>query len=135
MKMVKIMLICLLIAGLTTAVAFASDDKGKALFNDAKFAGGSKACSSCHKDGSKLENAADKKEFKLGGKTQKSLEEAINVCIVNANKGKAIDVKSDDMKALTAYVKSFKKAKAEVKTEAKPAEAKPAAKKPAAAGY
>ncbi|MGC2063444.1 MAG: cytochrome c peroxidase [Thermodesulfovibrionales bacterium] len=135
MKMIKIMMICLLIVGLASAVAFAGalEDKGKALFNDAKFAGGSKACSSCHKDGKGLENAADKKEFKLGGKTQKSIEEAINVCIVGMNKGKAIDVKSEDMKALAAYVKSFKKGKAEVKPEVKP-EAKPAAKKPAA-GY
>lgn len=130
MKMVKIMMICLLIAGLTSAVAFAgaAEDKGKALFNDAKFAGGSKACNSCHKDGKGLENAADKKEFKIMGKTQKSLEEAINFCIVNASKGKAIDAKSEDMKAMVAYIKSLKKAKADAKPAAKPV------KKPAA-GY
>jgi cytochrome c len=129
MKMVKVMMICLLIVGLVSAVAFAgaTEDKGKTLFNDAKFAGGSKACASCHKDGKGLENAADKKEFKLAGKTQKSLEEAINVCIVNMNKGKAIDVKSEDMKAMVAYVKSFKKGKAEAKPEAKPAAKKPSA--------
>jgi cytochrome c len=133
MKMVKIMMICLLIVGLASAVAFAgaSEDKGKALFNDAKFAGGSKACNSCHADGKGIENAADKKEFKIMGKTQKSLEEAINACIVNANKGKAIDAKSEQMKDMVAYVKSLKKAPA---AAAKPAETKPAAKKPAA-GY
>lgn len=130
MKMVKIMMICLLISGLTAAVAFAgaAEDKGKALFNDAKFAGGSKACNSCHKDGKGLENAADKKEFKIMGKTQKSLEEAINFCIVNASKGKAIDAKSEDMKAMVAYIKSLKKAKTDAKPATKPV------KKPAA-GY
>jgi cytochrome c len=130
MKMIKIMMICLLIVGLASAVAFAKhhtpEDRGKTLFNDAKFAGGSKACNSCHADGKGLENAADKKEFKIAGKTQKSLEEAINACIVNANKGKAIDAKSEQMKDMVAYVKSLKKAPA--------AAAKPAAKKPAA-GY
>jgi len=128
MKVIKIVMICMLIAGLTAAVSFGAgpEEKGKALFNDAKFAGGSKACSSCHKDGKGLSAAADKKEFKLAGKTQKSLEEAINVCIVNMNKGKAIDPKSEDMKALVAYVKSFKAA-APAKPEAKPAPKKPAA--------
>ncbi len=42
------------------------------------------------------------------------------------NKGNAIDVKSEDMKAVVAYVKSFKKGNAEAKPETKPA-AKPAA--------
>ncbi len=57
--------------------------------------------------------SADKKEFNLGGKMQKSLEEAINVCIIMANKGKAIDAKSDRMKELVAYIKSLKPAAAE----------------------
>ena len=42
------------------------------------------------------------------GKTQKSLEEAINTCIVYAIQGKAIDVKSDQMKEMVAYIKSLK---------------------------
>ncbi len=115
MKMIKIMMICLLILGLTGAAAFAKhhtpEDRGMTLFNDAKFAGGSKACASCHPNGKGLENAAGKKEFKVAGKTQKSLEEAVNACIVNANKGKAIDAKSDAMKEMVAYIKSLKKGK------------------------
>jgi cytochrome c len=83
-------------------------EKGKALFNDAKFAGGVKACSSCHPNGQGLEKAADKKEYHIMGGTQKSLEEAINICIVNANQGKAIDVKSAQMKEMAAYIKSLK---------------------------
>lgn len=137
MKMIRIMMICLLIVGLASSVAFAKhhtpEDRGKALFSDAKFAGGSKACNSCHADGKGLENAADKKEFKIMGKTQKSLEEAVNACIVGANKGKAIDAKSDQMKDMVAYVKSLKKGKADAKPAAK-TDTKPAAKKPAA-GY
>lgn len=115
MKTVKFMFICLLAAGLTCTAAFAAhhtpEERGKTLFNDAKFAGGSKACSACHAGGKGLENAADKKEFKIAGKTQKSLEEAVNMCIVNANKGKAIDAKSDQMKEIVAYIKSLKKGK------------------------
>ena len=40
-----------------------------------------------------------------------SLEDASNVCIIMANKGKAIDPKSEDMKNLVAYIKSLGKKK------------------------
>lgn len=112
MRFIKIALLSLIAPALIFSYAFAAADtaKGKTLFNDVKFAGGTagKSCNSCHPGGKGLEKAADKKEFNLGGKTQKSLEEAVNVCIVMANKGKAIDVKSDRMKELVAYIKSLK---------------------------
>ena len=112
MRFIKITLLSLIALGLIFSYAFAAVDtaKGKALFNDVKFAGGTagKSCNSCHPEGKGLEKAADKKQFNLGGKMQKNLEEAINVCIVMADKGKAIDVKSDQMKELVAYIKSLK---------------------------
>ena len=43
------------------------------------------------------------------GKTQKNIEEAVNFCIINANMGKAIDVKSEQMKDMVAYIKSPKR--------------------------
>lgn len=109
MKVFKMVWLSLMALVFVFSLAFAAGDavKGKALFNDAKFAGGSKACASCHPDGKGLEKAADKKEFKIMGKTQKSLEEAVNFCIENANKGKAIDVKSEQMKDIIAYIKSL----------------------------
>jgi cytochrome c len=55
-----------------------------------------------------MEKAADKKEFKIMGKTQKSLEEAVNACIEGGNKGKAIDVKSAQMQDMVAHIMSFK---------------------------
>lgn len=111
MKTFKVLLLPLMVVVLVYSLASAAGDvaKGKALFNDPKFAGGSRSCNSCHPDGKGLENAADKKEFRIMGKTQKSLEEAINFCIVNANKGKAIDVKSAEMQDIVAYIKSLKK--------------------------
>lgn len=39
----------------------------------------------------------------------KTLEEAINLCIVNANKGKALDPKSEQMKDMVTYIKSLSK--------------------------
>ncbi|TAL27457.1 MAG: hypothetical protein EPN94_01450 [Nitrospirae bacterium] len=113
MRIFRVMLLLLIILGLTFSVAFAKkhlpEERGKTLFNDAKSFGGSKACNECHPNGKGLEKAGDKKVFNIMGMTQKSLEEAVNVCIVNANKGKALDVKSEQMKDMAAYIKSLKK--------------------------
>jgi len=110
MKYIKVTLMLLIALGsfLTLAFAASEAEKGKALFNDPNFAGGVKACSSCHPDGQGLEKAADKREFHIMGQTQKSLVEAINFCIVNAIQGKAIDVNSDQMKEMVAYIESLK---------------------------
>lgn len=132
MRITKIVMFSLIVLGLVFSGAFAAGDaaKGKALFNDKKFAGGSKACNDCHANGRNMEKAADRKEFKIMGKTQKSLEEAVNACIEGGNKGKAIDAKSAQMQDMVAYIKSFKAAE---KAPVKPAEKAPAKK--AAGGY
>ncbi len=117
MKILKIIMLTLVVLGLTFSIGFAMkhlpEERGKALFNDPKFAGGKKACNECHPNGKGLEKSGDKKEFNIGGNKQKSLEEAVNVCIVMANKGKTIDVNSAQMKDMVAYIKSLK-VKAEV---------------------
>ncbi|HEY6872827.1 MAG TPA: hypothetical protein VI298_08905 [Geobacteraceae bacterium] len=95
----------------TSAFAAGNAKKGKMLFDDATFAGGNVSCSSCHPDGKGLEKAGmrGKKEWTNPGGTWLSLEDASNVCIILANKGKAIDPKSAEMKDLVAYIKSLKK--------------------------
>ncbi len=112
MSILRIALLSLIILSVMFSAAFAikhmPEERGKTLFNDPKFAGGTKACNECHPNGRGLEKAADKKEFNIMGKTQKSLEEAVNFCIVNANKGKTIGVKSKQMKDIVAYIKSLK---------------------------
>lgn len=111
MRIFKFTFLLILFVALICSFAFAMkhtpEDRGKALFSDPKFAGGQKACNECHPNGKGLENAANKKEFNIMGKKQKDLEEAVNFCIVNANKGKAIDVKSEQMKDMVAYIKSL----------------------------
>lgn len=112
MKALKIAILSMVALGLLFSGAFAAkhlaEERGKALFNDPKFAGGIKSCNACHPGGRGLEKSADKKEFRIMGKTQKSLEEAVNFCIVHANKGKAIAVDSQEMKDIVAYIKSLK---------------------------
>ena len=121
MKLFKVALLSLIVVGLVFSFAFAAGDitKGKALFNDPKLGGGTtgKSCNSCHPDGKGLENAGMKKEFNLGGKKQISLKEAINTCIENALKGKALDKKSQEMKDLAAYIKSLGKKSPMAKTK------------------
>ncbi len=115
MKMLKIILLSMLAAVFSASSVFAAGMmegdavKGKALFNDTKAFGGSVSCSSCHPDGKGLEKSGmmEIKEWKNPAGTYKSLEEAVNVCITAANKGKAIDVKSQEMKDMIAYIKSL----------------------------
>jgi len=109
MKLLSITLLIMVSLALAFGIAFAAADAaiGKSLFNDPKAFGGEKACNSCHPGGRGLEKAASKKEFHIMGQTQKSLEDAINFCIVNASNGKSIDAKSDKMMNLVAYIKSL----------------------------
>ena len=116
----KTMVVALLSAALAASafsLAFAAGDvlKGKALFNDPKAFGapGEKSCSSCHPDGSGLEKAgaAGRKEWTNPGGTWLSLEDASNVAIMRATKGKPIDPNSGDMQDLVAYIRSLAKNK------------------------
>ncbi|MBI4849656.1 MAG: c-type cytochrome [Nitrospirae bacterium] len=114
MKILKTLLMSLAASVFLFSVAFAGGgdaEKGKALFNDPKAFGGSTSCSSCHPDGKGLEKSGmeGKKDWKNPAGTFKSLEETINVCITMANKGKAIDTKSQEMKDVIAYIKSLGK--------------------------
>ncbi len=108
-------MLSLMAIGLIFSLAYARGnvEKGKALFDDANFAGGSTACSAaaCHPDGKGLEKAGarGRKEWTNPGGTWLNLEDACNVCIILANKGKAIDPRGAEMKDLVAYVKSLSK--------------------------
>lgn len=119
--------------GVSLAAHHTPEDRGKALFNDAKLGGGKsgKSCNSCHPDGKGLEKAAAKKEFNLMGKKLGGLEPTVNACIEGALGGKAIDAKSDQMKDIVAYIKSLAgKSAAPAAAPAKAAE-KPKKKKAA----
>ena len=115
MKAIKILLLSLLMCGLVFSSVFAMGniEKGKALFNDPKAFGGTadKSCASCHPNGKGLEKsgAKGKKDWKNPAGSWTSLEDVINVCILMADKGKALDPKSEDMKNLVAYIKSLGK--------------------------
>jgi cytochrome c553 len=102
MKSLKITMLSMISLNLIFSLAMAAGDmeKGKALFNDPTFGGGTVgiSCNSCHPDGKGLEKAADKKD----------LEKFVNACIKNALKGKGIDTKSAEMADIVAYIKSLK---------------------------
>jgi mono/diheme cytochrome c family protein len=116
-KYFKILLLSAIAVALVFSFAYAAGnvDKGKALFNDPKAfnAPGEKSCSSCHPDGKGLEKAGaeGKKTWTNPGGAWLALEDANNVCIMLANKGKTIDPMSEDMKDLVAFIKSLGKSK------------------------
>jgi cytochrome c553 len=101
----------MMVLGCTSPYVFAAGEaeRGKALFNDPAAFGGKRACSACHPDGGGLEYAAGKKKFHIAGGVQENLEEAVNACIVNAGMGKAIDIRSEQMKEIVAYITSLRK--------------------------
>lgn len=111
MKFLRLFLLALAVLGLSLSVAWAAghlpEERGKKLFNDPNFAGGTVSCNSCHPNGEGLEAAGKKSTFNIMGETQNSLEEATNFCIVNANKGTAIAVDSSEMEDMVAYIKSL----------------------------
>jgi cytochrome c peroxidase len=112
MKKISVVVVSLAIAGLALSMVFAADlAKGKELFNDTKLGTNGQSCSTCHPDGKGLEKAGlpDKMEWTNPAGTWLSLEDANNVCIMMALKGKALDPRSSEMKDLTEYVKSFAK--------------------------
>ena len=102
MKGLKISVFVMVSFGLmfTPALAAGDAEKGKALFSDPKFGGGTAgvSCNSCHPDGKGLEKAAD----------MRGLEKQVNACIKNALKGKGIDPKSAEMADIVAHLKSLK---------------------------
>ena len=109
---VKALILAIVALGLVVPASAAlktSAQRGMELFQDPGFASGKKACNSCHPGGQRLENAGKKKQFNIMGATQNSLEEAVNFCIVNANKGKAIAEDSRQMKDIVIYIKSLGK--------------------------
>jgi len=119
MKILKIIVLATLVIGFIAILDFAgyagsmmdegSVDRGKALFNDPMAFGGSTSCSSCHPDGKGLEESGMEGKTKWTNPvgTYNSLEEAINICITQANKGKAIGANSQEMKDVIAYIKSL----------------------------
>ena len=84
-------------------------ERGNIHFNNPNFAGGKRSCNSCHPNGKGLEGAGAKSNFtKMGGQFV-SLEEAINMCIVNANEGDVLKILTTEMQELVSYIKSLGK--------------------------
>lgn len=112
MKIFKIALMYFAAYGLILSYAHAAGDadRGRVLFNAPQFAGAAsgKSCNSCHPAGRGLERSGDKKEFKIMGKTQNSLEDVVNVCIEQALKGKPLDPSSKEMQDIVSYIRSLK---------------------------
>jgi cytochrome c5 len=99
-----------LLLGASMVIAAGDVDKGKSLFNDPSLGDGTagRSCNTCHPGGKGLEGVGLKKEWKTPGGMHKTIEEAVNTCIVMALKGKPLDVRSEQMQALVSYLKSLK---------------------------
>ena len=84
-------------------------DRGKIHFNNPEFAGGKRACNSCHPNGKGLEGAGEKSNFTKMGSQLESLEDAVNMCIIHANEGDVLKVLATEMQEIVSYIKSLGK--------------------------
>jgi cytochrome c len=113
MKKKAVYLLVVFTSALTVTFAIAKhhtpEDRGMSHFNNPQFAGGKRSCNSCHPNGKGLEGAGTKSNFAIMGGQQGSLEQAVNICIVNANKGNALGVDSAEMQEVISYIKSLGK--------------------------
>ncbi|RMG69464.1 MAG: hypothetical protein D6710_08790 [Nitrospirae bacterium] len=81
-------------------------EKGKALFYSPELGTNGKSCASCHPGGSRING--QKGSYTIMGHRLNSVEDAINLCIEMALKGNPLKKDSQEMKALSAYVKTLK---------------------------
>jgi cytochrome c5 len=109
-KLISAIAIIVLVSSSVMATHHTPEERGKALFNDPKLGGGTagRSCNTCHPGGKGLFGVADKREWKNPGGVFKSLAETVNTCIVMALKGEPLDVNSEQMKDIIAYLKSLK---------------------------
>ncbi len=112
MRTARFVLLVIVALALVAPVVLAGEgsvERGKKYFEDPSFAGGKKACNNkrCHRDGRGIKDAGKKTKFTIFGRNADSLEGAVNICIVNANKGKAIPEDSQEMKDIVAFIKSL----------------------------
>ena len=112
-KTVFLIIISTLTLPLACTLAFAEHPtpatKGKIHFENPEFAGGKRACNSCHPNGYGLKEAGTKSNFTLNGVQVDSLEEVVNMCIINANEGDVLKVLSTEIKEIVSYIKSLDK--------------------------
>jgi cytochrome c peroxidase len=114
---IKVVLMLLSVTTLIflASLAFADGDvkRGKTLFNDPKLSGSSfgVSCNTCHPNGKGLEYAwsVGKTTWSSCSGERKSLEASVNTCILMANKGQPLDLNSQEMKNLIAYIKLLAK--------------------------
>lgn len=110
-KRKKLALAAALIMGLAIPASLAAqttaEERGRALFEDPRAFGGQMSCNACHPGGQGLERSGVKSSFRIMGQRQASLAEAVNFCIINANKGEAIAEDSREMQDMIAYIKSL----------------------------
>src|SRR5574337_113174 len=109
-KIIAVIGVVLLVSSAVFAMHHTPEDRGKTLFNDPKLGGGTagRSCGTCHPEGKGLFGVGEKTAWRTPGGEFKTLEEAVNICITMALKGKPLDVKSEQMKDIVSYLKTLK---------------------------
>ncbi|MBW2476281.1 MAG: cytochrome C [Deltaproteobacteria bacterium] len=90
------------IATAINAIESPSLDLGKSLFEATELGTKQRSCATCHAEGKGLEMISDFSD--------QELKDIVNACIRDALDGKMLAIDSQEMDALTGYIRSFQKA-------------------------
>jgi len=81
---------------------------GKGLFTEVGLGTNGKSCASCHKDGTDLVGkAAQYPRVVEMLQREASIQDVVNLCIVQAMGGEELDVEGEKMKSLTVFLESL----------------------------
>jgi len=82
--------------------------EGKALFAEAGLGTNEKSCASCHQDGADLAGkAAEYPKVIEMLQREASVEDVVNLCVVQAMGGTELEVEGGKMQAIKAYLESL----------------------------
>lgn len=109
-KKTIVILACVAFFGGLSLAHAADAHRGKKLFEDPKFGGGTtgKSCATCHPNGAGLGADLFKRDhYSIMGMEKSSIEGVVNACIKIPLGGKPIDPKGEDMQDLLAYMRTI----------------------------
>lgn len=108
-RLIELAIVTSIVCSYSNVFAEANLEQGRSLFISNSIAENSsgKSCASCHLDGKGFSKTYSKSDFYYQGAHMRSIQEAVNFCVVWNVKGKALESNSDEMLSILEYIKQF----------------------------
>ena len=108
-RIIVLAIVTLTVCSFSNVFAEVNFENGKILFFNNNIAENSsgKSCASGHLDGKGLSKSYSKNDFYFQGRHMRSIQEAVDFCVVQNVKGKPLGSNSDEMLSILEYIKQF----------------------------